>query len=354
MQKMKKITIDLLLALFVCLSLVSCIRETPTELVWKDLTWAVGAPLPHASDFVAELPDGYTARFAEEYRFQTLGEYELCVILTDARGRESEHNVKFTLVIDNEPPVMEGVTDLSVYVGDGISYRSGVSLSDNCDGEITLSVDSSAVDHTKEGVYTVCYTATDAAGNETVKEIQVYIYQEKVTEQMLYTELDRIIAREIPTSADKETQARAVYSYVYYSISYDESSDKSDWVRAAYEGLRTGKGDCFTYFALSKAFFERLGIENMDIQRTTGIVDERHYWNLVNIGSSASPRWYHFDACRINGERETLGLLMTDKQMQAYTALRVDKNGVGNYFYAFDSASYPATEQMIITRTDYD
>jgi hypothetical protein len=171
---------------------------------------------------------------------------------------------------------------------------------------------------------------------------------------MLNEELDRVIAQRIPTSASKEVQIREVYDYVYYHVKYTGSSDKSDWIRAAYEGLRSGTGDCYTYFALSKAFFNRLGIENMDIKRTEGIVDERHYWNFVNIGTDKDPKWYHFDACRINGERDTLGQLMTDAQIDAFSKHRKDKNGVSDYFYAYDRTGYPATEQTVITTTDYD
>ena len=351
---MKKLTLWLLLIAVLIGACASCTGNKPDELKTKHLKMGVGAPLPSAADFVVDLPTGYTAKFAENYQFHSLGEYALCVIVTDDRGRSAEYTVQFTLVTDTEPPVLSGVQDISVCIGDGISYRGDVSLTDNCDGELTLEIDSAAVDNTKEGVYPVRYTATDAAGNRTEKEIFVYVYREKVTLQMLNAELDRVIAQKISVGASKETVAREVYDFVYYSIDYDNTSDKSDWVRAAYEGLRTGKGDCFTYFALSKALFERLGIKSMDIQRTAGIVDERHYWNFVNIGTDANPKWYHFDACRINGERDSLGKLMTDEQIDAFSRYRTDANGVSNYFYAYDRSRYPKTEQTIITKTDYD
>jgi hypothetical protein len=201
-----------------------------------------------------------------------------------------------------------------------------------------------------EGVYPVTYTATDAAGNSSTVEISVYVSRERVTLDDLFAMLDPIIASRIPTSGSAEMQAREVYTYVYNHIDYDSYSDKSDWVRAAYEGLRTGKGDCYTYFALSKAFFERLGIQNMNIQRTSGIVDERHYWNFINIGTADSPRWYHFDACRLSGIQHS-GCLLTDLQVDAYTRQRVDENGIKNYFYAYNRSDYPKSADQIITDT---
>ena len=319
----------LLLIFATCLLLGLCACQTGdrAEIRTRDLTWGVGAPLPLAKDFLESAPDGYSARFAQTPQFSRVGEYDLTIIVSDPRGKESEYQVKFTLIHDQEPPKMSGVEDISVYVGDGISYRSGVALTDNCDGALTLTVDSSSVNAQQEGVYPVTYTAIDAAGNTSKKQIMVYVYREKVSEEMLYTLLDPIIAQHISVGANREQLVRDVYSYVYYSIDYDAYSDKSDWVRSAYEGLRSGEGDCFTYFAISKAFFRRLGIESMDIQRTPGLVDERHYWNLVNIGTAASPRWYHFDATQLSGSQHS-GCLLTDLQVQAYTRQREDQNGM--------------------------
>ena len=344
--------LTLLLALCLLLTTFSACQgvEDHSQIEFLSLTWAVGAPLPEAEDFIKVLPEGWTVRFAQEYSYTTLGDYALLLILTDSRGKESEHEVQFSLILDEEAPEILGAKDLSALVGDGVSYRNGVTVCDNCDGELTLTVDSSQVDNTTEGNYPVIYTATDAAGNKTVLEIRVYFYLEKVTEEMLFAEIDGILEERIPSYLSREEQVREVYDYVYYHVSYNDSSDKSDWVRAAYEGIRTGQGDCYTYFALSKAFFVRLGIENMDIQRTTGIVEERHYWNLVNIGTEESPLWYHYDATRLSGIQHS-GCLLTDQQVRAYTKQRVNSEGQGDYFYVYDSTQYPESASKIITPT---
>ena len=352
-MKMRKILC--LLAVFTLMLpiLASCMTPEPPQIPkTRDLTLGVGAPIPRAETFFETvLPDGLRAEYAEEYHFTHTGDYRIAIDLFDAKGKKINRvEVLFSLVIDNEPPVMNGVGDISVCIGEGVSYRGGVTLSDNCFGEVRLQVDSSAVDLDTEGVYPVTYVATDAVGNRSEKQIRVYVYREAVTEEMLYALLDPIIADRIPSGASTEQKIRAVYDYVYYSISYDPYSDKSDWVRAAYEGLRSGEGDCYTYFALSKAFFERLGIENVDIRRTEGIVDERHYWSMVNLGSRVAPRWYHFDATRLSGIQHS-GCLLTDQQVRAYTKQRTDENGIGNYFYVYDNAKYPTSDTEIITPT---
>ncbi len=345
----------LALLMFLNILLVGC-QKAPADasaVKVRTLTMGVGAPLPDAEDFVTQMPEGWTVRFAKDYyrTFSSMGEQSLALIATDQKGRECTIPVKLRLVKDTEPPVILGAADLSACLGDGIAYRSGITVSDNCDGDVKLTVDSSAVNQTVEGSYPVIYTATDAVGNTATVTVTLYLYKERVTEEMLYAVLDPIIESRIPTSGRLELQVREIYDYVYYNIEYATHSDKSDWVRAAYEGLRTGQGDCYTYFALSKAFFERLNIENMDIQRTPGIVDERHYWNYVNIGNAANPRWYHFDACQLIGVTYNFGCLLTDAQVKAYTAYRTDENGVGNYFYAYDNTRYPTSHTTIITET---
>lgn len=347
---MRKLFAILLLLSLLCGIFSACNKEPTQTPQFQALTWPVGAALPAAEAFATSIPEGGTLRYATTPTFTALGDYTLTLIYTDEKGRESEYEVAFCLVLDKEAPVITGVKDLSVYVGDGIAYRSGVTVTDNTDAPVRFTVDSSRVDITRAGSYPVIYTAIDGAGNETVIKIDVYVYEEAVTKDMLFAEIDRILDHYVGHSASIEVRVRRIYDYVHDTIVYDDSSDKNDWVRAAYEGLRTGKGDCFTYFAISKAFFERMGIENMDIQRTPGIVIERHYWNYINIGTKDNPQWYHFDACRLAGVQHS-GCLLTTRQLDAYNSQRVDEYGVGNYFYAYDKASYPASSDVIITPT---
>ncbi len=350
MKKIQKTAALLLVALFFTGLFPACAREAE-PIRTRDLTWAVSTPLPEAEDFAVELPEGYRVRYAEDYTYSELREYRLELIVTDPEGREVRQKVKLELVLDKTPPTIHGLRDLLVSKGGSVSYLTGVSATDNCHGKVTLSVDTSEVDLRAEGVYPVRYTATDAAGNSTTVRMSVAVYRDNITEEMLWERLDPVINRIITKSMTVEEQARAVYEYVYYHIDYVSTSDKSSWVRAAYEGLRDGEGDCYTYFALSKAFFERLGIENRDVQRTqsaAAAVDERHFWNFVNIGSAQNPRWYHFDACRIRDNPAPWGCLMTDAQLAEYSAGKV-QNGVSDYFYAYDRSSIPKSADTVIT-----
>ena len=317
----------------------------------KNLVWAIGATLPEAEDFVGELDEGASVEFADANTYLNLdsGENQISLIYRPQKGRKRKLNATLTLVDDREKPVISGTRDLMAYVGDtAVEYYNGVTVSDNCDGEILLRADYSAVDLTQEGVYPVTYFATDHVGNVSMKEISLHVYKEKITLEMLYAEIDPIIVQKGWAYLSKAEQAKAIFWYVHTGagISYVDTSDKTDWIREAYLCQQNRKGDCFSYFALSKAFFERLGIENLDVQRLPGFTDDTHYWSMINIANEGEiARWYHYDATRVRDVSASSALL-TDVQVNAFSAQRA-------YFYYYDTSKYPASAtEILIPRPD--
>lgn len=330
---------------------------SPEAVGLRDLTVGIGAVLPRASDFFAALPEGCSAELLTSYStLTTVGVHEIKLSLTDASGQTRELTVTLTLVRDEAPPVLSGVTDLSVQIGEAVAYRKNVRVSDDCFGELKLDVDSSLVDLSKEGSYPVTYTATDAAGNRTSLTAYVHVYAHMFSESDLWELVDGLIQTyHLDSDMTTEQRCRVIYQYAQSHIAYSGGSDKSDWKREAYTAISKGTGDCFSYFAVSKAFFERLGIENLDVERSADVaaaVNERHYWSMINIAAEGQAAvWYHFDACRLNASYPHSGCLLTDKQIDAYNRLRRNAAGVNNYFYAYDKEKYPATSNVIITET---
>ena len=140
-----------------------------------------------------------------------------------------------------------------------------------------------------------------------------------------------------------EQKCRAIYAYIQDKIEYAPLSYKSDRYLAAYNALFvTGEGDCYSYFAAAKAFFDYLGIENRDMQRAAGYTDDTHYWNLVNIGEGGDDSWYHFDATVMRQEYKINSCLLTDAQIEAYSEMRP-------YFYKHDKRNLPSSSDEIIT-----
>ena len=354
MQYTKRLT-ALVLAMLLAVSLFllpSCKEPEAPILQTKTLVWPVSVPLPSAEQFVNSVPDGCTIKLANRYDVSSLGTYSIPLILTDEKGREFTYTASLTLISDTTPPSINGLHDLVCYIGSGVSYLSGVNAIDDCDAGVTLTVDTSAVDLKTIGVYDVIYRAVDAAGNITEVRRTLSVYEEEITEDMLNALLDPILNSIIRDSMSTKQKLSAIYNYVYENVAYVSTSDKSSWIRAAYNGLKNRNGDCFTYFALSKAMMERLGIENMDVERLPEFaiaVGERHYWNLVNIGTQTAPLWYHFDACHLNDMGRPWGFLMTDEQLIQYSNQRVHASGIAGYFYAYDTTLYPQRAPQIIT-----
>ena len=280
------------------------------------------------------------SEFAEEFdtaTLKTVGKHSISLIVD---GKTKKYTVE---VIDTTAPVIE-VGEIHVNVGDGIAWKKQATVTDNSDGKIDIKVDSSAVNTSAAGTYTVTYTATDESGNSSSATATVIVGTMEVTEDMLYTELDKVIAQIITDGMNTEAKVRAIYAYVQDSINYASTAETDDFVYAAYMALfSSGTGDCYSYFAASKAFFERLGIENIDMKRAEGGAPGNHYWNLVNIGTKDAPKWYHYDANPVSGQYSVSGCLLTDAQVEAYDAWR------GEAYRKYDKTGIPASASEIIT-----
>lgn len=268
---------------------------------------------------------------------KTVGKHSVSVTVD---GKAKKYTVE---VIDTTAPVIE-VGEIRVNIGDGIAWKKQATVTDNSDGKIDIKVDSSAVNTSAEGTYTVTYTATDESGNSSTATATVVVGTKEVTEDMLYAEIDKAIAQIIKPEMNTEAKVRAIYAYVQDSINYASTPKTDDFVYAAYMSLfSSGTGDCYSYFAASKAFFERLGIENIDMKRAEGGAVGEHYWNLVNIGTKDAPKWYHYDANPISGQYSVSGCLLTDAQVAAYDAWR------GEGYRKYDKTGIPASAGEIIT-----
>lgn len=248
---------------------------------------------------------------------------------------------------DVTPPVINGVHELTVEAGGNISYKSGVSAYDDRDGEIPFTVDNSAVNLNIPGDYPVIYSAADSAGNRAQEETILHVISTDPPkapkqpapetpapempdrETAVYAMADEILGQIITAGMSQYQQAEAIYWWVHGNISYVDTSEKDDWVKAAYTGLSTRRGDCFVYASVSKAMLTRAGIPNMDIAKIpTGTL---HYWNLIDIGEG----WHHFDTTRrMDG---ATFFYLTDAELMEYS-------NAHNRSHAYDKSLYPAIQ----------
>lgn len=137
---------------------------------------------------------------------------------------------------------------------------------------------------------------------------------------------DQLLAGIVNDGMSQREKAAAIYRWVRSNMRYVNHSEKDDWVKAATDGLRRKSGDCFTYYAISREFLNRVGIENLQVTR----LDGHHFWNLAHMEDG----WYHFDTTPRTAGGEFC--LLTDAQLEAYSAAH---NGT----HRFDRSLYPAT-----------
>ena len=287
--------------------------------------------------------------------------------------------VKKTPDKDTTPPQIHGAVDLSIEQGSRVSYRNGVSVTDDKDESPTLSVDASGVNLYTPGVYDVIYTAKDSSGNESSVTVKLTVTEAVeqppeagssegnnqleseffdssfmaepviLSEEYINELSDKILSEIIKPDMSKRSKASAIYDYVYGHVKYIGTSDKTNWLIGAYVGFMTGKGDCYNYYACSKALLTRAGIPNVDVERAGGTTD--HYWNLVDVGEG----YHHFDACPHPSGYPIKSFLITEAQAREYTERC--KSVLKNY-YVYDYEACPVkvegtpTEQSADPATD--
>ncbi len=242
-------------------------------------------------------------------------------------------------IIDTTPPEILNAGDITAYLGDSISYKTGIELTDNSGGEISLEVDTSGVDAKKPGDYIVVYTATDESGNSSVLETVLHLNVRVVSEEMVEELADEVIADVITEDMSKWDQAYALFNWCRRNITYSSSmGDRSSVWTGAYEGLHDHYGDCYTYYATYSVLLTKCGISNLCVARVGG--ESNHWWNLVNVGDG----WYHCDTSPRNNDHPYTCFMQTDEQIAAYTESYPEHPN----YYTFDESLYPERETTIV------
>lgn len=242
-------------------------------------------------------------------------------------------------ITDTQPPVITGTKDIEVHVGSTVSYRSGVSVTDDLDQNPKLTIDNSAVDLSKPGTYPVTYTAKDAAGNISTATINlIVIPAEYVESSVIYALADEILAKFITDDMTDREKVEAVYVWTRRSVHLTYGSapagfvhEEADWLQTAYQLLNrdVSKGDCYYFFAVQKLLLQRLNIPTIDCEKIYD-GDSHHYWLLVSVDGGKT--YYHFD----NVWSKQL-CLVTDAELDTFSAA-VDSNPFNR-----DKSKYPAT-----------
>jgi transglutaminase-like putative cysteine protease len=319
-------------------TVMEIVDKTPPAAAPSGYATEVGV-LPEAYMLVTDVKDvsDVTVSYYQEPDVSKGGTTEAIVRLTDAYGNTTDMVVELLVTADEVPPVIEGAVDLEYFLGESISYKSGITVTDDETESPKLSVDNSQVDSSKAGTYPVTYTATDDAGNSASVTVQLTLKEKPkgyVDKETVY-DLARKVLDEITNDSMTDMEvAFAIYKWTKSNIAYTGSSDKSSWTKGAYQAFTKKSGDCYNYFAAAKALYDVAGIENVDVIKSD-TSHSSHYWSLINLGDG----WYHVDCT----PRRNVGyfFMNTDAELEAYS--KKNKNS-----HIFDTDAYPerATESV--------
>lgn len=295
--------------------------------IYNDQTLDVNAFVTDIKDF-----SEVSAEFVTVPDFTKVGEQTVEIKLTDTSGNNTVVSAKLSVIKDTVAPVFGKMRDISVRIGETISYKKGVTVTDDRDESVSFSVDKSKVNLQKEGTYTITYTASDKEGNTATATRTVKVLPKLVITQELVDGMAKDILKKIITDGMTQHQKiKTIYDYVRKNMTY-VSSPETDIPNAAYVGFTKKRGDCFNYLAMTKLLLDHAGIENKRIERYGGA--STHYWLLVNIGTG----WYHYDTTPQSIESPYKCFMKTNAEVWAYAKSR--KDGRADY-YNFKEDLYP-------------
>ncbi|MCL2157829.1 MAG: hypothetical protein FWH48_00305 [Oscillospiraceae bacterium] len=314
-------------------SLVKIKDTTPPTADTKNCQTYKNKPISPV-DFVYNIRDfsAVTARYKTQPDFSAPGTQDVYIILEDAFGNTSEYAAKLLVIEDTTPPKISGELNKRVAVGGTVSYRSGVSVADDCDPNVSLEVDSSAVNLNAPGTYEVIYFATDESGNRVEAKGIITVYA--IDMELVNAQADEILAQIISSGMSALEKAKAIYNWVDGKMKYTATNAPREIARRAYDCFTKGSGDCYTYMAGAQVLLTRAGIENRTVQRVSEATTA-HYWNLVNVGTG----WHHFDVCPTPGNAVTISqrFMFTESQAVSYTKAITARD----HYYDYDKSTVP-------------
>ena len=273
--------------------------------------------------------DEVSLTYVAEPDWNSAGEQSFRVRAADPSGNESVIDLSLTLLTDNIAPKLYGVVDRTCYVGEPVLYFREAYAEDDVDGPLEPQVDSEVIP-SQPGSYAVTYTVADLSGTTVSMSCTYTLVTPTTSEDELDELVEAALKKIIKPNMVKAEQLKAVFDYVQKRIRYTGTSDKTDWRKEAVRGLSKRKGDCFTYYSVTRALLDKLEIPYMSVSRLGGASD--HYWLIVNIGTG----WYHFDTLINNSG---IKCFMWNEQQAKLRS---------TYYYRFAEEEYPpiATESF--------
>ena len=260
--------------------------------------------------------DDVTCEFVQTPDFDLMGVQTVTIRATDAHGNSTTAQAELRISGDITPPVLSGLSNITVPKGTKPDYMKGVSASDDKDKNVAITYDDSKVDIKTAGTYYLTYTATDNSGNVTTEKRKVVVEHNQDDTAALVKE----IAATLPDDPEK------IRDYVRNNIRYsaDWGGDDPVWF-----GFQNRKGNCYVHALSLEALLKEKGYEVQMIWTT----DKTHYWHIIKLDG----QWKHIDSTPSVPYSHMKYSLMNDTQ-------RLETLNTGGHVRDWDREQWPACE----------
>lgn len=289
---------------------------TPPELALRDITIYDDESIKDYKKFIKKVSDASgtpETSLKTPIDYKNIGKQEITIEAVDTSGNKIEQTATLTIKKDNEGPVISGITDLTVAKHSTINYLTGVSANDAKDGSREVAVDSSSVNADVAGIYYATYTSSDIKGNTTTKKRKITVNHDQEDTNAKFNEFYNSYC----AGKDPVGMASAIREQIKYNSNW--GGDDPVWY-----GLTEGRGNCYVHANIMQKCLQKAGYSSQIIY----LVDQSHYWNIVNVGGV----WRHIDATP--SANHTLGLLTDEEKW----------NDPGTHQKGWDREKWPAAE----------
>ncbi len=179
---------------------------------------------------------------------------------------------------DTVAPLLFGVTDAVINVGETFNPLAGVSAIDNIDGTITnLIVVTGTYDVNTPGIYTITYTVTDSAGNQTVQSRQLVV-RVAPTSELFITNGDFSEPLEGTWTHWAGEGGASTVQIVNGVLEYNITANGSQWWSSQFSqpNLTIPQGKSFKFSFDAKADTPRAIVTKLENAQYVGYFDEAH------------------------------------------------------------------------------
>ena len=151
--------------------------------------------------------------------FNKLYEYKVYKKKKEIITNEKIYNLD---VIDSIKPVISGISNKEITLGDEINLLEGITAYDDVEGEIAVKVNNE-VDLSTVGEHEVYVSATDKNGNETIESFKVTVKEKK---KVTTSTNNNTTNNNELTQQEKERQARVIAKQIASSITGNTDLEK--------------------------------------------------------------------------------------------------------------------------------